>query len=123
MKNILFLTALITSSSASSLQRRRQGDDLYLYEHIVYGGKVWKYTPSIFCTTLQGDARNQASSAQWKVKNPTNFRVQFFVGDNCSGRMKEWQGTQKLEDQPSNFVMDGINDAVNSFRLVQQDSP
>jgi hypothetical protein len=123
MNSVLFLTALIASLSASNLVRRRQGDLLYLYQDIVYGGTVWTYTPSIFCTTLQGNARNQASSAQWKVQNPTNFRVQFYVGDNCSGKMKEWQATQRLEDQPSNFVMDGINDAVNSFRLMQQDQP
>ncbi|KXN65349.1 hypothetical protein CONCODRAFT_13083 [Conidiobolus coronatus NRRL 28638] len=121
MKFILILPTLITSLSSRHLERRADGDTLSLYEHSSYNGREWKFTPRIFCKTLDGDARNQASSAHWRVKAPRNFKVQFYTEDNCRGNMKEWPGDQRYEDQPSNFGADGINDVIKSFRLVQQD--
>lgn len=121
MKYILILPTLITSLSSFRLERRADGDNLSLYENSNYSGREWRFTPRIFCKNLEGDARNQASSAHWGVKAAGNFKIQFYTQDDCRGNMREWQASQRYENQPSNFAADGINDAIVSFRLVQQE--
>lgn len=73
---------------------------------------------------------NQASSVKWNSLPMTGSfsgkaRIAFFTRQNCTGDSRDWptdalvNGTEG--NYPSDFTLDGINDAVMSF-IIWQDS-
>ncbi|ETI41999.1 hypothetical protein F441_12771 [Phytophthora nicotianae CJ01A1] len=95
------------------------------YENVEFAGSKyeWNITETQLCYNL-ACFDNKASSVKWDGLPKTgNFhgksRIAFFTGKDCSGDSRDWPTDE--DNYPMDFTLDGINDAVSSF-IIWEDN-
>ncbi|KAE8898980.1 hypothetical protein PF005_g21483 [Phytophthora fragariae] len=89
----------------------------------------WDMAETQMCTNL-ACYDNRASSVKWEgLPTVGSFsgkaRIAFFTRENCTGDSRDWPTDAHVNgikgNYPSDFTLDGINDAVMSFMIWQDD--
>ncbi|KAG2766571.1 hypothetical protein PC129_g11542 [Phytophthora cactorum] len=101
------------------------------YENAEFGGSKyeWNITETQLCYNL-ACFDNKASSVKWEGLPKTgNFhgksRIAFFTGHDCGDDSRDWPTdgviNGKKDNYPMDFSLDGIDDAVSSF-IIWEDN-
>ncbi|KAG7382524.1 hypothetical protein PHYPSEUDO_004791 [Phytophthora pseudosyringae] len=89
----------------------------------------WKITETQLCYNL-ACFDNKVSSVKWEGlpefgKFNGKSRIAFFTGHDCTGDSRDWPAdgviNGKKDNYPMDFSVDGINDAVSSF-IIWEDN-
>ncbi|KAF4128089.1 hypothetical protein GN958_ATG22742 [Phytophthora infestans] len=101
------------------------------YEDVEFDGAKheWNITETQLCYNL-ACFDDKASSVKWEgLPKIGGFhgksRIAFFTGQDCSGKSRNWTTdgvvNGKKDNYPMDFSLDGINDAVSSF-IIWEDN-
>lgn len=101
------------------------------YKNVEFDGSeyAWAITETQLCYNL-ACFDNKASSVKWHGLPKTgnfngNSRIAFFTARDCTGDSRDWPTdgvtNGKKDNYPMDFTLDGINDAVSSF-IIWEDN-